>query len=408
MNSNLFDNIIFKNECISDTETLVSEPQNKFEDSSPKDGQSPKNSSSPESIETITRFMRRQSLLDTIDSIDNFPIDAKKCNEAEKVKNSVNMPNAIIEEPCIQPDRSEEMGDTASCEEDKATLSDNTSTNDKEVVDMQQVGYKICDGKLRIGIVDFGEKDYLIKCIHEGTAPVSRFGQFSYLLIPFRSDYSVFDHRIDIIKSAPETKSNDQPDDIDVNLPFDSKLVADVEDPPQQELCLKSSDTEKQEDNCMKSDRCEDFVLEAVPVTEKDNSIYSSLGTVNWNMNRKDMVMNETIFNISALPLEVEYIAVFVDRSIYTEKDLYYMYFIDSTEKIYESFFMPEYLRSCKNSNYTTSDNSGGGPASAHTDTDPSKFQFICIFKRSNEDAQTWEYIKEQKNITAEDKSETV
>lgn len=161
-----------------------------------------------------------------------------------------------------------------------------------------------------IGIVDFGEREYLAKCIHDGTTPVSRIDNISYILIGLDQDSEPCDYIFQTIdRSSIEcTPDNDS-----------------------------SSSGQSEQDG---TDAC--VIGEQV---KQDDPVSSKIGTISWNMDREVLVTNETVYDIYSSPSNIKYITLIIDSTKFTKNDKYYLYLIEpSNDKIYAAFYIPDHL----------------------------------------------------------------
>lgn len=54
---------------------------------------------------------------------------------------------------------------------------------------------------LTIGIVDHGGKNYLTKCIHEGTVAEKRTASFRYFIVCYDNEHNVVEYRLPIVEN---------------------------------------------------------------------------------------------------------------------------------------------------------------------------------------------------------------
>lgn len=176
-----------------------------------------------------------------------------------------------------------------------------------------------------IGIVDFGEKDYLTKCIHEGTTPISRMDNLSYILIGFDEYNEPVDHIFTVIDR----------NSIKVDKPQSNERVSS-QDSNQETDSINPKQPNETDENSMH--------VEPIEVDIND-PISSSIGTVAWNMDKKTNTFNEVIYDVYSAPPNIKYIALILDTTKFTKEQQYYFYLIEpSEEQIYSSFYIPDFL----------------------------------------------------------------
>ena len=186
---------------------------------------------------------------------------------------------------------------------------------------------------LCIGVIDQGEKDYLLKCIHEGLVPLPRSASIDYILVCFDENMQIIDYRF-TTKLRPtfsHTELSTQP-------VHSSQLTQEY----------KTS------------------IVEGVTVAfDKNDTASQLLSPLNSDMTKKNTDRNELWYDFTSIPTHVKHVLLAIDTSNFDEKNKYLLYLSNDTEQILEAFYMPDIKQ-----------------------MQPSGYQILCTFERNEED--TW------------------
>lgn len=158
---------------------------------------------------------------------------------------------------------------------------------------------------LCIGVIDQGEKDYLLKCIHEGLVPLPRSASIQYALICFDENMQVVDYRLTTKAHHPRVEHT--------------------------EVCIPKNDTN------------ENMIVEGVPVAfDKNDTASQLLSPLNSDMTNKNVDRNELWYDFASIPPHAKHVVLAIDTSKFDEMSKYLIYLSNDTEEIFESFYIPD------------------------------------------------------------------
>lgn len=201
------------------------------------------------------------------------------------------------------------------------TINENVSNNEK---------IKIVNN-LTIGIIDYGEKDYLTRCIHEGITPeLHRIHTIKMYIICYDKDLNDVEYILQPANNISTTKEID------------------------------NKETERIEE---KSDN----VIVGVQLESNDES---NLTPKNRDYTKIDTAKNEKSYDLSIVPDSIDYIVIYLNIDDYDKNEKLGLYLIDNSE-IYFDFYIPDLFNNNNN--------------------DSNKIQLIACMKRCKDG---WEHYK--------------
>lgn len=197
--------------------------------------------------------------------------------------------------------------------------------------------YELNNDKFVIGLIDLGEKDYLTRCIHDGTFPVSRMDNFSYYILCFDEKYNPIDYRFEPVNAA-----------LLLDKIENSTVVVD----------------NKMNNKINNETNNKNLELTSTENTTDTNEMFKST-----DLTFKNDKYNEMIYSLRDLPDTIQVISIYIFKFDEIDKK-YVLYLIDPTNNnIYKNFYLPDYSR---------------------TATSTDEPIFLCSFIRDNTQSSNW------------------